>query len=121
VGNFSEQVWGDSPERRQLEVLDVFKAGEADERIRVAAETMYQALIETSCRPRSVPSLGAHPSRIDRRCSPAIISCRLVVGHEDAVSRLQFIRSAQPLGMSTARRWDGAHLGSSGPGVQLLH
>ena len=30
-----------------LEVLDALKAGDADERVRVAAETMYQALIET--------------------------------------------------------------------------
>jgi transposase-like protein len=30
-----------------LEILDVLKAGDAGERVRVAAETMYQALIET--------------------------------------------------------------------------
>ena len=30
-----------------LGVLDAHKAGDADERVRVAAETMYQALIET--------------------------------------------------------------------------
>jgi Transposase, Mutator family len=30
-----------------LEVLDTLKAGDAGERIRVAAETMYQALIDT--------------------------------------------------------------------------
>ena len=40
-----------------LEVLDVFKAGEADERIRVAAETMYQALIETELS----ATIGAQP------------------------------------------------------------
>jgi hypothetical protein len=40
-----------------LEVLDVFKAGEAGERIRVAAETMYQALIETELS----ATIGAQP------------------------------------------------------------
>src|SRR6476646_6200281 len=40
-----------------LEVLDVLKAGEAGERVRVAAETMYQALIETEL----TATIGAQP------------------------------------------------------------
>jgi putative transposase len=40
-----------------LEVLHVLKAGDADERVRVAAETMYQALIETELS----ATIGAQP------------------------------------------------------------
>ncbi|MDT7552618.1 MAG: putative transposase [Pseudonocardiales bacterium] len=40
-----------------LEVLDALKAGDADERVRVAAETMYQALIETELS----AAIGAQP------------------------------------------------------------
>jgi len=40
-----------------LEVLDVLKAGDAGERVRVAAETMYQALIETELS----ATIGAQP------------------------------------------------------------
>jgi len=40
-----------------LEVLDALKAGDADERVRVAAETMYQALIETELS----ATIGAQP------------------------------------------------------------
>ena len=40
-----------------LEVLDALKAGDAGERIRVAAETMYQALIETELS----ATIGAQP------------------------------------------------------------
>jgi putative transposase len=40
-----------------LEVLDTLKAGDADERVRVAAETMYQALIETEL----TAAIGAQP------------------------------------------------------------
>jgi len=40
-----------------LEVLDTLKAGGAGERIRVAAETMYQALIETELS----ATIGAQP------------------------------------------------------------
>jgi hypothetical protein len=41
-----------------LEVLDVLKAAEVDDRIRQAAETIYQALIEAELsRPRRVASL----------------------------------------------------------------
>ena len=40
-----------------LEVLDVLKAGDAGERVRIAAETMYQALIETELS----ATIGAQP------------------------------------------------------------
>src|ERR671938_2059255 len=40
-----------------LEVLDTLKAGDAGERVRVAAETMYQALIETE----RTATIGAQP------------------------------------------------------------
>jgi putative transposase len=40
-----------------LEILDVLKAGDAGERVRVAAETMYQALIETELS----ATIGAQP------------------------------------------------------------
>ena len=40
-----------------LEVLDALTAGDADERVRVAAETMYQALIETELS----ATIGAQP------------------------------------------------------------
>jgi len=40
-----------------LKVLDVLKAGDAGERVRVAAETMYQALIETELS----ATIGAQP------------------------------------------------------------
>jgi transposase-like protein len=40
-----------------LEVLDTLKAGDAGERVRVAAETMYQALIETELS----TAIGAQP------------------------------------------------------------
>src|SRR3954471_2708617 len=40
-----------------LEVLDTLKAGDAGERIRVAAETMYQALIDTELS----ATIGAQP------------------------------------------------------------
>jgi hypothetical protein len=40
-----------------LEVLDTLKAGDAGERIRVAAGTMYQALIETEL----TATIGAQP------------------------------------------------------------
>jgi putative transposase len=40
-----------------LEVLDTLKAGDAGERVRVAAETMYQALIETEL----TATIGAGP------------------------------------------------------------
>src|SRR5436189_4148562 len=40
-----------------LEVLEALKAGEASERIRVAAETMYQALIDTEL----TATIGADP------------------------------------------------------------
>jgi len=40
-----------------LEVLDALKAGDAGERVRVAAETMYQALIETEVS----ATIGAQP------------------------------------------------------------
>jgi putative transposase len=40
-----------------LEVLHALKAGDADERVRVAAETMYQALIETELS----ATIGAQP------------------------------------------------------------
>src|ERR671938_1500907 len=40
-----------------LEVLDTLKAGDAGERVRVAAETMYQALIETE----RTAAIGAGP------------------------------------------------------------
>jgi transposase-like protein len=40
-----------------LEVLDALKAGDADERVRIAAETMYQALIDTELS----ATIGAQP------------------------------------------------------------
>ena len=40
-----------------LEVLDAMKTGDAGERVRVAAETMYQALIETEL----TATIGAGP------------------------------------------------------------
>src|SRR3954462_15225178 len=40
-----------------LEVLDALKAGDAGERVRVAAETMYQALIEAEL----TATIGADP------------------------------------------------------------
>jgi len=47
-----------------LEVLDTLKAGDAGERIRVAAETMYQALIDTEL----TATIGAQPwERTDAR------------------------------------------------------
>ena len=50
-----------------LEVLDALKAGDADERVRVAAETMYQALIETELS----ATIGAQPwERTSSRTNP---------------------------------------------------
>ena len=47
-----------------LEVLDVLKAGDAGERVRVAAETMYQALIDAE----ATAVIGAQPwERTDTR------------------------------------------------------
>ena len=46
-----------------LEVLDALKAGDAGERVRVAAETMYQALIETELS----ATIGAQPWEPARR------------------------------------------------------
>jgi putative transposase len=40
-----------------LDLLDTLKAGDAGERIRVAAETMYQALIDTEL----TATIGAQP------------------------------------------------------------
>ncbi len=52
-----------------LEVLEVLKAAEVDERIRQAAETIYQALIEAELaersriRPRPGPACGTGTGR----------------------------------------------------------
>jgi hypothetical protein len=50
----------------RLEVLEVLKAAEGDDRIRQAAETIYQALIEAEL---AAAATTTRRSPLERRCS----------------------------------------------------
>ena len=69
-----------------LQVLDALKAGDADERIRVAAETMYQTLIDTELTsvigaPAVLGAIRVEQSLADHGCSLALLALHKMPVH----------------------------------------